>query len=74
MDLSGGPEGPIEHGFSNGVFVIPAVIVISLSGESVHNLYISACDVFRGGGVKVNKRIAGGVLCTQVRVSVYYGY
>ena len=32
VDLSGS-KGPIEHGFSNGVFVIPAVIVISLSGN-----------------------------------------
>ncbi|KAG8227479.1 hypothetical protein J437_LFUL002368 [Ladona fulva] len=30
VDLSGGPDGPIEHGFSNTVFIGPAIIIISL--------------------------------------------
>ena len=34
VDLGGGPEGPIEHGFSNKVFILPALIVVSLSGET----------------------------------------
>lgn len=32
VDLSGGPDGPIEHGFSNTVFIIPGAIIIGLSG------------------------------------------
>ncbi|XP_016840467.1 uncharacterized protein LOC100119605 isoform X2 [Nasonia vitripennis] len=44
VDLSGGPEGPIEHGFSNGVFVIPAVIVISLSVFFGYKLYKSLSE------------------------------
>ncbi|KAK3930222.1 Protein orai-2 [Frankliniella fusca] len=32
VDLSGGPEGPIEHGFSNSVFIVPAIVVIGLTG------------------------------------------
>ncbi|XP_046403470.1 uncharacterized protein LOC124169044 isoform X2 [Ischnura elegans] len=27
VDLSGGPDGPIEHGFSNSVFIGPAIII-----------------------------------------------
>lgn len=34
VDLSGGPEGPIEHGFSNAVFIFPALIVVGLSGKT----------------------------------------
>lgn len=35
VDLSGGPDsgGPIEHGFSNWVFVVPAIIIIGLIGK-----------------------------------------
>lgn len=33
VDLSGGPDGPIEHGFSNSVFVIPGLIIFLLSGK-----------------------------------------
>ena len=29
----GGPDGPIEHGFSNSVFVLAAVILIPLIGK-----------------------------------------
>ncbi|GLV36398.1 uncharacterized protein CBL_08889 [Carabus blaptoides fortunei] len=32
VDLSGGQDGPIEHGFSNTVFIIPGIIFITLSG------------------------------------------
>lgn len=31
VDLSGGPEGPIQHGFSNSVFIVPAIIVVGLT-------------------------------------------
>jgi len=34
VDLSGGPDGPIEHGFSNTVFIIPAIVVIGLAGNN----------------------------------------
>lgn len=31
VDLTGGgPDGPIEHGFSNWVFILPAIITITL--------------------------------------------
>uniref|UniRef100_T1JP47 Uncharacterized protein n=1 Tax=Strigamia maritima TaxID=126957 RepID=T1JP47_STRMM len=31
VDLSGGgPDGLLEHGFSNSIFIIPAIIVIAL--------------------------------------------
>lgn len=33
VDLSGGQDGPIEHGFSNTVFIIPGIIFITLSGK-----------------------------------------
>ena len=44
--VGGNPENnPIEFGFTNGVFVIPAVIIISLSGKiftlQLHNCYIA---------------------------------
>ncbi|GFT04041.1 hypothetical protein NPIL_165411, partial [Nephila pilipes] len=40
VDLTGtGPAGPIEHGFSNWVFVLPAVIVIGLMGFFGYKLY-----------------------------------
>jgi hypothetical protein len=34
VDLSGSAEsgGPIEHGFSNWVFIVPALITIGLIG------------------------------------------
>lgn len=32
VDLGGGQDGPIEHGFSDSVFILPAVVVVSLSG------------------------------------------
>ncbi|XP_015608275.1 uncharacterized protein LOC107274050 isoform X2 [Cephus cinctus] len=44
VDLSGGPEGPIEHGFSNEVFIIPAAIVIGLSVFFGFKLYKSLKD------------------------------
>ena len=36
VDLSDGFDGLIEHGFSNVVFVIPAVIVIGLAGKRIY--------------------------------------
>lgn len=33
VDLSGGQDGPIEHGFSNSVFIVPAIIFVTLSGR-----------------------------------------
>ncbi|KAK1122462.1 hypothetical protein K0M31_009681 [Melipona bicolor] len=33
VDLSDGFDGPIEHGFSNVVFVIPAIIVIGVAAS-----------------------------------------
>ena len=35
VDLTGNPEAPYESGLTNGVFVIPAVIIISLTGKSL---------------------------------------
>lgn len=32
VDLSGGQDGPIEHRFSNFVFVISGIIFVSLAG------------------------------------------
>ena len=36
VDLSGGPDGPIEHGFSNSVFIIPGIIILGLSGKFIN--------------------------------------
>lgn len=33
VDLGGGQDGPIEHGFSDSVFILPAIVVVSLSGN-----------------------------------------
>lgn len=42
VDLTGnGPDGPIEHGFSNWVFILPAVIVVGLMGFFGWKLYQS---------------------------------
>ncbi|KDR11411.1 hypothetical protein L798_14044 [Zootermopsis nevadensis] len=41
VDLSGGPDGPIEHGFSNSVFVIPGIIILGLSVFFGYKLYKS---------------------------------
>uniref|UniRef100_T1KKL7 Small integral membrane protein 15 n=1 Tax=Tetranychus urticae TaxID=32264 RepID=T1KKL7_TETUR len=38
VDLSGGPEGPIEHRFSNWIFVGPAIITIALVGFFAYKL------------------------------------
>jgi hypothetical protein len=47
VDLSGGPDGPIEHGFSNSVFIIPGIIILGLSGKvnqraDVYSYFITA--------------------------------
>ncbi|VEN43900.1 unnamed protein product [Callosobruchus maculatus] len=34
VDLGGGQDGPIEHGFSNTVFIVPGIIFVSLSDIS----------------------------------------
>jgi len=39
VDLSGGPDGPIEHGFSNSVFIIPGIIILGLSGKVNRSWY-----------------------------------
>lgn len=41
VDLSGGPDGPIEHGFSNSVFIIPGFIIFFLSAFIGYKLYQS---------------------------------
>lgn len=33
VDLGGGQDGPIEHGFSDSVFILPAIVIVSLSGK-----------------------------------------
>jgi hypothetical protein len=33
IDISEGADGPIEHGFSNSVFIIPGIIILCLSGK-----------------------------------------
>lgn len=33
VDLGGGQDGPIEHGFSNTVFILPGFIFVSLTGQ-----------------------------------------
>lgn len=35
VDLSGGQDGPIEHGFSNSVFIIPGIIITGLAGKFI---------------------------------------
>ncbi|KAG8192078.1 hypothetical protein JTE90_025341 [Oedothorax gibbosus] len=48
VDLTGtGPAGPIEHGFSNWVFILPAVIVVSLMGFFGYRLYQSIMEKSR---------------------------
>jgi len=46
VDLSGNAEsgGPIEHGFSNWVFVVPALITASLVGFFFYKLIQSLMD------------------------------
>lgn len=43
VDLSGGHDGPLEHAFSNSVFIVPGIVVISLTGKywSWYFIYIS---------------------------------
>ncbi|XP_051157402.1 uncharacterized protein LOC127279214 isoform X2 [Leptopilina boulardi] len=44
VDLSGGSEGPLEHGFSNAVFIFPALIVVGLSVFFGYKLYKSLSE------------------------------
>jgi len=45
VDLSGGgPEGPIEHQFSNWVFVLPALITVALISFFFYKLINSLMD------------------------------
>lgn len=38
VELSGAND-PYQHGFPNSVFIIPAIIIVSLSGKN--NIYIN---------------------------------
>jgi len=38
VDLSGGTQGPIEHGFNNAIFIIPAILVVLIVGFSAYKL------------------------------------
>uniref|UniRef100_V5H2N4 Uncharacterized protein n=1 Tax=Ixodes ricinus TaxID=34613 RepID=V5H2N4_IXORI len=40
----GGPEGPIEHGFNNWVFIVPAVITVTLISFFTYKLVQSLRD------------------------------
>ncbi|VVD04959.1 unnamed protein product [Leptidea sinapis] len=33
VDLSGGQDGPLEHAFSNSVFILPGIVVVGLSAR-----------------------------------------
>ncbi|CAH2003498.1 unnamed protein product [Acanthoscelides obtectus] len=44
VDLGGGQDGPIEHGFSNTVFIIPGIIFVSLSVFFGYKLYKSLVE------------------------------
>lgn len=44
VDLSGGSDGPLEHAFSNTVFIIPGIIFVSLSVFFGYKLYKSIKD------------------------------
>lgn len=42
VDLTGGgKDGPIEHGFSNSVFILPAIIIIGLMSFFAYKLVTS---------------------------------
>ncbi|XP_075749728.1 uncharacterized protein LOC119172334 [Rhipicephalus microplus] len=45
VDLTGGgPDGPIEHGFSNWVFILPAIIIVSMISFFTYKLIQSLRD------------------------------
>lgn len=45
VDLTGGgPEGPIEHGFNNWVFIVPAIITVTLISFFTYKLVQSLRD------------------------------
>lgn len=44
VDLSGGTDGPIEHTFSNSVFIVPGIIFVSLSGKHLNAIHIKLCS------------------------------
>ncbi|XP_077483539.1 uncharacterized protein LOC144093735 [Amblyomma americanum] len=45
VDLTGGgPDGPIEHGFSNWVFILPGIIIVSLISFFTYKLIQSLRD------------------------------
>lgn len=44
VDLSGGSHGPIEHGFNNAVFIVPAVLVVAIVGFFAYRLMQSLWD------------------------------
>ncbi|VVD04961.1 unnamed protein product [Leptidea sinapis] len=41
VDLSGGQDGPLEHAFSNSVFILPGIVVVGLSVFFGYKLYKS---------------------------------
>lgn len=43
VDLGGGQDGPIEHGFSNTVFILPGIIFVSLSSKSIYSHFVKNC-------------------------------
>lgn len=42
VELSG-KDDPYQHGFSNSVFIVPAIIVIGLSGKYINFKLIFFC-------------------------------
>jgi len=43
-DLSGGPDGPVEHGFSSSAFIVPGIIILGLSVFFGYKLYKNLKD------------------------------
>lgn len=35
VDLAGGSQGLIEHGFNNAIFIVPAILVVIIVGKYV---------------------------------------
>lgn len=49
VDLSGSND-PFQHGFSNSVFIIPAIVVVGLTGMWISDsmfFFIQNFDIFR---------------------------
>ncbi|XP_028137589.1 uncharacterized protein LOC114332078 isoform X2 [Diabrotica virgifera virgifera] len=56
VDLGGGHDGPIEHGFSNSVFIIPGIVFVSLSVFFGYKLYSSLMEKERRKEEKKRQR------------------